>query len=52
MVKMINRRLGTVMMVDEKRVDEYLAKGHTLAEPPAKKPQKKPASKKKGTAKK
>lgn len=34
MVKMVNAHTGTEMWVHEKRVDEYLARGHRLAPPP------------------
>lgn len=40
MVKLINRILGNEMWVHESRVEEYLAKGHKLAEAPKKKPKK------------
>lgn len=36
MVRMISAHTGTVMWVHESRVDEYLARGHALAVPPAK----------------
>lgn len=51
MAKLINIRFGNVMWVDEKRVDEYLAKGHVLADPPAPTP-KKSSAKRKGRVKK
>lgn len=50
-VKFVNKLTKTVMFVDEKRVPEYLAAGHTPAAKPAKtststkKPQKKKAVK-------
>lgn len=34
MVALINKLTGGDMMVDEKRVDEYLAAGHSLAASP------------------
>ena len=52
MVKMINKRFGNDMWVEESRVDEYLAAGHRLAKEPEKPTAaKKPASRK-GPAKK
>ena len=33
MIKMINRRTGTVMMVAEDRVSDYQKNGHVLADP-------------------
>lgn len=45
MVKLINRDTGTEMWVDESRVAEYRAAGHTPAAPasaPAKEPEEKP----------
>ena len=52
MVKMINKRLGNDMWVEDSRVDEYLTAGHRLAKEP-KKPTaaKKPEPKKKRTKK-
>ena len=35
MVPMINAQTGTLMYVHESRLEEYLSKGHKLAEPPA-----------------
>lgn len=57
MVKMVNRLTGTVMYVDESRVDEYMGRGHTLppvptteekpkAEKPKVEPKKRPQKKK------
>lgn len=47
MIKMINRRTGTVMMVADERVSEYQKAGHVLADPPKNaKPVKKRGSKK------
>lgn len=47
MIKMINRRTGTVMMVAEDRVSDYQKNGHVLADPPnPAKPVKKRGSKK------
>lgn len=40
MVKMKNRIFGNDMWVHESRVQEYLAKGHQLAEKPKEKPKK------------
>ena len=53
MIKLRNIRFGNVMWVDEKRVDEYLAKGNVLVETPtpAPAPKKSPA-KRKGRVKK
>lgn len=34
MVKLINALTGTVMWVHEDRLEEYLAQGHKLPEPP------------------
>lgn len=52
MVEMINRVMGTKMLVADDRVDSYLAAGHKLAaskpEPkPEKEPEKKPKKAKK-----
>ena len=53
MVKLRNIRFGNAMWVDEKRVDEYLAKGNVLADPPAPAPApKKSPAKRKGRVKK
>lgn len=43
MVKMINALSGGEMWVNEKRVEEYLERGHKLAPPPP--PPKKPRKK-------
>lgn len=51
MIKLINVRFGNVMWVDEKRADEYLAKGHVLADPPAPVPKKRVAKRKGGSKK-
>ena len=45
-VKFVNKLTKTVMFVDEKRVPEYLAAGHTPAAKPAKTSTKKPQKKK------
>lgn len=34
MIKLINRVTGTPMMVHESRLEEYLARGHSIAPPP------------------
>lgn len=47
MVPMINAQTGTLMYVHETRLEEYLAKGHKLAEPPPPPPRKPRASKSK-----
>ena len=53
MVKLRNLKFGNIMWVDEKRVDEYLAKGHMLVVPPAPAPaHKKSPAKRKGRVKK
>lgn len=44
MIKFVNKYTGTLMFVDEKRVDEYIAAGHKLAAKPAKKSTKKKKS--------
>ena len=44
MVKMVNRLTGTVMYVDESRVDEYMGRGHTL--PPVPTTEEKPKAEK------
>ena len=52
---MINRLTGTTMLVDESRVEKYLANGHMLAEVPAPvapEPEPKPKTAKKRTTKK
>lgn len=47
MKKFKNRVTGTVMRVDDSRVEEYIRLGHTLIEDPkpAPKPEKKPVRK-------
>ena len=54
MIRMINALTGSTMWVNESRLDEYLSRGHKLAEPPMppapKEPVKRPP-KKKTTAK-
>lgn len=45
MIKLINRNNGAEMWVSEKRVSEYLAKGHKLADAPAPVPTPKKRSK-------
>ena len=50
MIKLINQVTGTEMYVHESRLEEYLAKGHTLAPPPPPPPKasaRKPATKSK-----
>lgn len=50
MVRMINAHTGTIMWVREARLDEYLARGHTLApEPQPPKPARKPRASAKET---
>ena len=49
MVRMIHKRTGIEFLVDESRVDEYLKRGHKLAE--EKKAAPKKAAKKKTTKK-
>lgn len=55
MVKFINALTGSSMFVDEKRVDEYIARGHKLAPcetpptPPKAEPKKSTSTKKKKT---
>jgi hypothetical protein len=44
MVRMVNRLTGTVMYVDESRVDEYMGRGHTL--PPVPTTEEKPKAEK------
>lgn len=45
MKKFKNRITGTVMQVDDSRVDEYLRRGHELIEEPKPEPKKKPVRK-------
>lgn len=51
MVRMINKRFGTEMLVAEDRVEEYLAAGHKLAASDTKPASKKPKNKTKPTKK-
>ena len=44
MIKLINATTGTEMWVHESRLEEYLARGHRMAPPPAP-PAKAPAQK-------
>lgn len=46
MIKLINRMTGTEMWVADERLEEYLAKGHTLASSPVVEEKPKPAPKK------
>lgn len=48
MVPMINAQTGTLMYVHESRLEEYLSRGHKLADPPAP-PAKKPRASKRKT---
>lgn len=50
MIKLINRITGTEMYVHESRLEEYLARGHTIAPPPTP-PAKAPAQKRRTTKK-
>ena len=49
MVKLINAQTGTVMYVHESRLEEYLAKGHKLPDPPPPPPRPKRAKNAKKT---
>ena len=51
MVEFRNKLTGSLMLVHESRVDEYLAAGHILAAKPVEKAEKKPAAKAKKTKK-